>query len=453
MSNSAGPPGRTGLQAAGITALVCLALAGFLLQVRVVPNLLASPAHPVYLDPLFKPPSRTSSRLGGGGGGAASPAGPAAAGRAAPPPDADAVRRAADRPVVIGIVGGTGQGHLFGLLASGGVSPGKPWHEPGCSYQGVPINCTFAVGDEALRTADGLYFHVPRHPGRIMARKHEGQLRFAVSMESAHYYPWQDDPKYMCQYDVEATYRSCAQVPNNFHHERHLNLTTMESRLHEPEEPFESKLHAVAYINRNCNTRSVRSAVMAEWLRLHAEGKSKLAVHSYGCNANMKMPDHDDKYKVFRKYKYCITMENSISYDYVTEKLWDGLVAGCVPIYHGTHAWADIVPDPSAVVVYGAGGNASSVAELDALLDRVGSDKAAYERLLEWKRKPLEQLSPGYQAYRELVRQNNECRMCIHVIKHRMEPDPLKKRYTTCLWNETWLGRAGMPKTDLPPQC
>ena len=29
-------------------------------------------------------------------------------------------------------------------------------------------------------------------------------------------------------------------------------------------------------------------------------------------------------------------MENSIRYDYLTEKIWDALLAGCVPIYMGT---------------------------------------------------------------------------------------------------------------------
>jgi hypothetical protein len=99
----------------------------------------------------------------------------------------------------------------------------------------------------------------------------------------------------------------------------------------------------------------------------------------------MRMPADNDKQALFRQYKFCVgawmaacmgcvargwgrcclhgrglccqkaywppsqpapccpappaAMENSISEDYVTEKVWDALVAGCVPIYYGRE-WA-----------------------------------------------------------------------------------------------------------------
>lgn len=76
-------------------------------------------------------------------------------------------------------------------------------------------------------------------------------------------------------------------------------------------------------------------------------------------------------------------------FDYVTEKVWDALVAGCVPIYMGSPTVRSILPDPAGVIVYGPGGNASTVEELDALVHRIGNDKAAYERLVAWKHKPV----------------------------------------------------------------
>lgn len=51
------------------------------------------------------------------------------------------------------------------------------------------------------------------------------------------------------------------------------------------------------------------------------------------------------------RYKYCVTMENSLSADYITEKLWDGLVAGCVPVYLGPKTARDIVPDPHSFIM------------------------------------------------------------------------------------------------------
>lgn len=90
------------------------------------------------------------------------------------------------------------------------------------------------------------------------------------------------------------------------------------------------------------------------------------------------------------RYKFCIAMENSISPGYVTEKVFDALAAGCVPVYFGSPASLPQVPDPVGNVIYfGPHGNASTLAELDDLLDRLGRDKAAYERLLMWKHKPV----------------------------------------------------------------
>ena len=35
------------------------------------------------------------------------------------------------------------------------------------------------------------------------------------------------------------------------------------------------------------------------------------------------------------RYKFCIAIENSLATDYVTEKIYDSLAAGCLPIYYG----------------------------------------------------------------------------------------------------------------------
>jgi hypothetical protein len=51
------------------------------------------------------------------------------------------------------------------------------------------------------------------------------------------------------------------------------------------------------------------------------------------------------------RYKFCVTMENSLSQDYVSEKIWDGLHAGCVPVYLGSNSVRDMVPDPHSFIM------------------------------------------------------------------------------------------------------
>jgi hypothetical protein len=65
---------------------------------------------------------------------------------------------------------------------------------------------------EYLNTADALYYHVPSFAGKPRAKAFPNQLRLAMSLESAAYYPNLDKPSYMCQFDAEMTYRTCAQV-------------------------------------------------------------------------------------------------------------------------------------------------------------------------------------------------------------------------------------------------
>lgn len=51
------------------------------------------------------------------------------------------------------------------------------------------------------------------------------------------------------------------------------------------------------------------------------------------------------------RYKFCVAMENSIRQDYMTEKMWDALAAGCIPIYLGSKNAAKIIPDPNSIIM------------------------------------------------------------------------------------------------------
>jgi hypothetical protein len=51
------------------------------------------------------------------------------------------------------------------------------------------------------------------------------------------------------------------------------------------------------------------------------------------------------------RYKFCVAMENSIQLDYISEKVWDALTAGCVPIYMGSSRARYTVPDPNSIIV------------------------------------------------------------------------------------------------------
>lgn len=80
-----------------------------------------------------------------------------------------------------------------------------------------------------------------------------------------------------------------------------------------------------------------------------------------------------------------------MEYDYVSEKVWDSLMAGCIPIYLGSSTVSSLVPDPSGIIIYDADGkgNVSTPEQLDELLYEIGSNKERYEAMIAWKYKKV----------------------------------------------------------------
>jgi hypothetical protein len=50
------------------------------------------------------------------------------------------------------------------------------------------------------------------------------------------------------------------------------------------------------------------------------------------------------KNAVMRQYRFALCYENAVFPGYVTEKIFDGFFAGCVPIYRGAPDVADFIP-------------------------------------------------------------------------------------------------------------
>lgn len=313
-----------------------------------------------------------------------------------------------------------------------------------CSLDGVPLNCDFTMdkSEANIRAADCLYYHIPAFASSPHAKAFPNQLRLAMSLESATYYKALADPHVMCQYDAEMSYRHCAQVINWY------SLEGLDEMFELPLVPFEEKLHAIVYINRNCNPPSRRGEIIRELMAL----KGKVPVHAVsGCEHNKDWPPgNPSKRQVQSRYKFCVTMENSLAYDYVTEKVWDGLAAGCVPVYMGSSSALDMIPDRRGIILYDPAGkgNASTPTELDALMHEIGSDKARYEAMVAWKhKKPEEQPSELFKQLWKVRHTTGECFLCQFLARHRMNPKP---KYTTCMFNETWMAAANQPIVPQP---
>ena len=52
------------------------------------------------------------------------------------------------------------------------------------------------------------------------------------------------------------------------------------------------------------------------------------------CLNNAQMRGGETKLGVYQRHRFCLVMENALSHDYVSEKLWDAFAGGCVPVYY-----------------------------------------------------------------------------------------------------------------------
>ena len=94
--------------------------------------------------------------------------------------------------------------------------------------------------------------------------------------------------------------------------------------------------------------------------------------------------DRKNKINEISKYKFYFAFENQIESGYVTEKLFDGLIAGIIPIYLGDNIFAKkLLPHPNSVIFYS---DYSNMNELLNYLNYLMSNETAYELHREWRR-------------------------------------------------------------------
>ena len=94
----------------------------------------------------------------------------------------------------------------------------------------------------------------------------------------------------------------------------------------------------------------------------------------------------ETKLRTLARYRFTLAFENSTTPDYVTEKIYDALIAGSVPIYLGTPAIRDYLPsEHCALLVEDYPDTASLARHVLALCN----DEAAYQELLDWKDRPF----------------------------------------------------------------
>lgn len=238
--------------------------------------------------------------------------------------------------------------------------------------------CVVTLDHSRLADADAVLFHIPDFRS-FPAAKRAGQLWVAMSMESDVNYPLQCDPGFMRNFDISMNFRRSSDVPMLYFDPSHITL------LKTPPKPKTRQAHAV-YFASNDLARNNRYQLVGELME-------HIRVDSYGKSQNNCKIDSDDtgrmtKLQTIAEYKFYLAFENSNSIDYVSEKMYDGLIAGTVPVYLGAPNVDEYLPGNGCIIKVS---DFSSAADLARHLLELSDDRPAYAKYFAWKNEPLKQ--------------------------------------------------------------
>jgi hypothetical protein len=243
----------------------------------------------------------------------------------------------------------------------------------------IPTNCKCEITDDKKRLLDvkGVVFHVPSmwesdraELHRLHQLKPPHQIWVAWSQESDANYPALKDPAFMGLFDYEMTYRQASDIWVPY-----LNIE-LQSALEASRPKRKSKMCA-AFISSGLD-ESGRKQIFDDLVK-------HMPIDSFGRFKKNRRLLFDrgpkTKLKVLKRYRFTLAFENSLCQDYVTEKFFEPLIAGSIPVYLGAPNVDEFAPgDRSYINV----NDFASMKDLAQFLDSV--DDSEYH---VWRDRPL----------------------------------------------------------------
>ena len=267
------------------------------------------------------------------------------------------------------------------------------WDQP-IEIDGVPLpaGCRLTTDRRYYRDAAAVVFHIPSLR-ELPRSKPPGQLWVAWSLECDANYPRLQNPRFMRQFDLTMTYRLDADVVVAY--TSYFVGVDLASAFRWPAKPKTAENLVTLFISSGMN-RSGRLEYATELMRY-------LDVHSYGkVFRNRDIPNdrwRATKLDIVPSYKFDLAFENAIAEDYVSEKFFDPLLAGTVPVYLGAPNVEMFAPGDHCFINTADFSSPKDLADYLLYLDK---NDAEYQAYLAWKDRPLRP------AFLELLARHDE---------------------------------------------
>lgn len=243
----------------------------------------------------------------------------------------------------------------------------------------VPEGMLITSDRKYLARADVVVFHLPTLEFDLEGdlEKSPGQRWVGWTLECEENYPFIKSTEFMSLFDYWMSYHQGADVIHPYYeagYPERLQQTVPR--------PFEQKRGICMLVSSPFN-RSGRQEYLKELMEM-------VRIDSYGKlynNSRLEEDNgHSSKMALYEGYKFVIAFENSCAKDYVTEKFFDPLLAGAVPVYFGAPNVDEFAPGDNCYVDVR---KYETVEELATHLQACLDDPALYEQYQAWRKHPL----------------------------------------------------------------
>ncbi|KAF8093668.1 hypothetical protein N665_0381s0027 [Sinapis alba] len=217
-------------------------------------------------------------------------------------------------------------------------------------------------------------------------------------------------------YDIVMTTSLSSDVPVGY-------FSWAEYDIMAPVQPKTEKAIAAAFIS-NCGAPNFRLKALEALMM-----KSRIKIDSYGgCHRNRD--GEVDKVEALKRYKFSLAFENTNEEDYVTEKFFQSLVAGSVPVVVGAPNIEEFAPASDSFLHIKS---MEDVAPVAKRIKYLAANPAAYNHTLRWK---YEGPSDSFKALVDMAAVHSSCRLCIFLATRIQEQEEktlsFKKRPCKC---------------------
>ena len=147
------------------------------------------------------------------------------------------------------------------------------------------------------------------------------------------------------------------------------------------------KTKLVAWVISHCEAQSLRDEYIAELSKyIPVDGYGKCTPNTNRCTPvgkgwNDMASRHSCEFVIRDTYKFFLAFENSLCNGYVTEKVWNKLKYGTVPIVLGASNYTKLLPPNSYIDVK----NFTSPKALAKYLQKVDNDDELYKSYFAWR--------------------------------------------------------------------